>query len=381
MPDRVGEVVGQRRVVQHYDGVMRPRRSRHLARPRGLVVFAALEPHREGRDRLVGARRGHAQHRRGVQAAAQQATHRHARDHAQADSLFRELSDAFDGVREVGDGGCPGGVLEPRTIARRTAPAPRPEPRPPATPQPPPSSSPAARGPRRRRQIPVALQPHPALAGPQDVPGRDLRDPGEERPPLVRAGVQRMVDRARIPRPRDPRREQGLRLRGQVQRAAVFGEEERLESEAVARGEELPGLFVPDDEGELTAQLLQAPGAQVFIEVQRDLAIGTRAETVPSLFQLRANSGEVVELAVDDDPQPPVLTCDRLKTLRVVDREKRMAETCPARRGKPGALAVRAPVPERRGRAPQRRLGDRAVAGQDCDDSAHGRKGPSGGSA
>ena len=64
VPDRVGEMVGQRRVVQHDHGVVRSRRGRHLARARGFVVLAALEPHREGRDRLVRARRGHAQRRR-----------------------------------------------------------------------------------------------------------------------------------------------------------------------------------------------------------------------------------------------------------------------------------------------------------------------------
>ena len=171
-----------------------------------------------------------------------------------------------------------------------------------------------------------------------------------------------MVDRARIPRPRNPRREQGLRLRGQVQRASVLGEEKRLEPEAVARGEEPPGLLVPDDEGELAAQLLQTVRAQLLIKVQRDLAVGTGAEAVPSSFQFRANPGEVVELAVDDDPQPPVLAGDRLKALRVVDREEGMAQAHPSGRGKPGPLTVRAPMPQCRGGAPQRRLGDRAVA-------------------
>ena len=134
MPDGVGEVICQRRVVQHHDGVLRPGGLRHPARTRGLVVPAALEPHREGRDRPFRGGRRHAQHRGGVQAPTEETAHGHAGHHAGADGLLRQLPHPRDGIWKTG------------RCARRSGP----------------------------RQVPVALEPHPTRSGKEHVPGRHL---------------------------------------------------------------------------------------------------------------------------------------------------------------------------------------------------------------
>jgi hypothetical protein len=62
------------------------------------------------------------------------------------------------------------------------------------------------------------------------------------------------------------------------------GVEEGLDAESIARGEQAPPRFVPKDKRELTPEMLQALHAEIFIEVQRNLAVGSRAETmVPPL--------------------------------------------------------------------------------------------------
>ena len=102
MPHGVGEVVGQVGVRSGHDRVPRAGRRGRLARAPALVVVAALEADGKGGDRVVDTRRRHAEHRRRVQAAAQQAPHGHGRDHAQRDRLLGELADARDGVVQAG---------------------------------------------------------------------------------------------------------------------------------------------------------------------------------------------------------------------------------------------------------------------------------------
>lgn len=156
----------------------------------------------------------------------------------------------------------------------------------------------------------------------------------------------------------------------------MLGEEERLQPEAVTGREEPPFLFVPDNEGELPAEPLQASGTQLLVEVERDLAVRVRAEAVAPLLESRADLREPVELAVYDDPQASVLARDRLKPLGIVDREERVAESRPSGRRDPCPGAVRAPVTERRRSAPESRAGNRPGGREDRHDAAHGSRGP-----
>ena len=172
--DGVREVIGQRRVAQGHHGVIRSRRDGHLSRAVRLVVGAAFETHREGCDGSVGAGGRDAEDRRRVQASAEKAADGYPGDHAKADGLFGQLPDPFDTVLQ------PGGV--------RIGALPDPE-----------HESAAAS--RRRGQVPVAFHTHPTVTCAENVPGRHLGNPPEQRSPLIRAGVKRVVDRVRIPRP------------------------------------------------------------------------------------------------------------------------------------------------------------------------------------
>src|SRR4029453_13179723 len=70
--------------------------------------------------------------------------------------------------------------------------------------------------------------------------------------------------------------EQRLHLGGEVQRTLVPGVEEGLDAEPVARGKEPLLGVVPQDEGVLTTEAMEALRPEVFIQVERDLAVGAR---------------------------------------------------------------------------------------------------------
>ena len=147
--------------------------------------------------------------------------------------------------------------------------------------------------------------------------------------------------------------------------------EERLEAEAVAGREENPGLLVPDDEGELSPQLVQALGPGLLVQVQGDFRVGSSAETVPSGLEGAAHPSEVVEFAVRRNAQPSVLAGDGLGALRVVDRKTGVTEADPPRWRRPDALAV-GPAVRQGGRgAGYCAVGDRTVPRPDRDDAAH----------
>jgi hypothetical protein len=130
---------------------------------------------------------------------------------------------------------------------------------------------------------------------------------------------------------------------------------EGLDAEAVPGGEERVVGAVPQSEGELAAQAAQAGRAEVFVEVQGDLAVGAGAEAVAPGFEFALRALEVVEFAVDDDPQPLVLAGDRLIAGRQVDdAEPGVAQPDPAVFAEPGPLSVRPAVGESAGRPSQR---------------------------
>ena len=146
--------------------------------------------------------------------------------------------------------------------------------------------------------------------GEQVVTGRHLIDARRTAcagwPPSRRPGR-----RSRVPAGRHAGREQRLHLGGEVERAVVLGVEERLDAEAVAGGEQRRFGSSQRTKANSPRRSVQAGGAEVLVEVQRDLAVGARASvTRPSSSRWIALV--VVELAVDDDVQALVLAGDRL---------------------------------------------------------------------
>src|SRR6185503_1305264 len=104
------------------------------------------------------------------------------------------------------------------------------------------------------------------------------------------------VDGFRAPTSRHTHREERLRFRGEIQRAVVFSVEERLDAESVASGNQALIALVPYDKRILASQVVQTFRTVVFVQMQRDLAVGFRAELMAACLELAANSLEVVEL-------------------------------------------------------------------------------------
>ena len=115
---------------------------------------------------------------------------------------------------------------------------------------------------------------------------------------------------------------------------------------------------------------------EVFVEVQRDLAVRTRAETVAALFQFATLALEVVELAVHDDAEAFVLVGDGLVAGRQVDdTQTRVAKADAMVRRNPNALLVGPAVNEAPDRAVQRVLRGRLRLGEQCSNATHGNSG------
>ena len=77
--------------------------------------------------------------------------------------------------------------------------------------------------------------------------------------------------------------------------------------------------LVPENERELTSQVFKAVGAEVFVQMQRYLAVGFRSKFVPALFQFVALAFKIIELAVDDDPYAVVFIRNGLIAGREID--------------------------------------------------------------
>ena len=132
--------------------------------------------------------------------------------------------------------------------------------------------------------------------------------------------VGRRLDRAE--------REQRLDLRRERERAARLGIDERLDPVAVAAADEEAALRVPQSERPHAVEAVEALLAPLLVRVHDDLGVGVRVEPVPARLELAPQLDEVVDLAVVDDPDAPVLVAERLVSRRreVLDREPPGAE-------------------------------------------------------
>jgi hypothetical protein len=165
---------------------------------------------------------------------------------------------------------------------------------------------------RRVVEIPVAQDLRVAAAGEEIVARRHLTDPGEERAVAVHDAVHLLVDALVIPLCRHARREECLRLRGEVQGVTPARVVEGLDPEAITRGEEQAVRLVPEHEGELAAQVSQAVRALLLVEMEDDLAVRARPQPMATIGERALVALVVVELAVHDDVERLVLVGDRL---------------------------------------------------------------------
>ena len=118
--------------------------------------------------------------------------------------------------------------------------------------------------------------------------------------------------------------------------------------------------------------MMEALRAEILVQMQRDLAVRTRAQPVTTRFELALDALVVVELAVDDDVQPLVLVGDRLVAGRQVDdAQPGMPQADASMGGDPLPLPVRPAVVEPFGRAAEQLGRDRLAIGVHRHDAAH----------
>ena len=282
LPGRIGEVVGEVGLPDRDRVELGPGACRHLAGDGPLVVAGPVKGQGEGPDRIAAVRRRQAQHGAGVDSTAEIAADRHIGPEAQADRLVQDVPES---LRVLGVGANRSVLVGLRVV-----------------------------------KVPVADQPDLPAGGEQKMAGRHLVDALEEGAVLGgHQEVVRLEERGAIPAGGHAGREQRLDLGGQVQRTAVMRVVEGLDAEAITGGEERVVGAVPEGEGELAAQLLQAGRADLFVEMQGDLAVGAGSEAVAPALEVALHTLEVVELAVDDDPHALVFAGDRLIAGRQVD--------------------------------------------------------------
>ena len=167
----------------------------------------------------------------------------------------------------------------------------------------------------RDRRSPVALDHRlaPRLEA-EHVPGRQAAHPVEEgaRGGYV-AEVQVGGDRLGIEASRHRGiGEQRLDLAPEHEPAARAPVVERLLSHPVAAEDEPRPALVPDGEGEHAVEAAgELGGWKVLGQVRDDLGIAARTELVPAPQELLPELAEVVDLAVEDDGNGPVLVRDR----------------------------------------------------------------------
>src|SRR5437667_1549420 len=80
-----------------------------------------------------------------------------------------------------------------------------------------------------------------------------------------------------------------------------------LLSQAIPRQHQLATAFVVQGESKHASKLVHAVGAELFIQMDDHLRIGVGVETMAAALQLRAQFREIVNLAVENNPDRPVL--------------------------------------------------------------------------
>jgi hypothetical protein len=92
-----------------------------------------------------------------------------------------------------------------------------------------------------------------------------------------------------------------------------------LFAEAVASQQQAAAAFVVESESEHATQLGYAVGAHFFVEVDNGFGVTIRDEAVAAAFEIGTKFLEVVDLAIEDDPDGTVFIEDGLMTAGNVD--------------------------------------------------------------
>src|SRR5580698_9569953 len=110
---------------------------------------------------------------------------------------------------------------------------------------------------------------------------------------------------------------------------------ERLNPQPVPCTEQLLPSGIPDGECKHAPQQRQAVRAVFFVGVEDGLGVGMRLIAMPGLFERRPESGMVVDLAIESDPEGAgfaglgVIIHGLVAALKVDDAQAPLAQMCP----------------------------------------------------
>ena len=151
--------------------------------------------------------------------------------------------------------------------------------------------------------------------------GRELANPGEGRPIRQHRPDRERLDERQWIQLAGRRRmaEERLRLRGEAEVATKLGDKEGADTEAVAGKENLPLLTVPERDGEVAVESLQAVDAPLLVCMDDHFGVARRVKAVAEPLQLCLKLDVVVDLAVLHHPVPAVLVRERLVAAAEVD--------------------------------------------------------------
>ena len=260
-----------------------------------FVVGGTVEADRERPDGTISVVGGKREDGRRVDAAAHQAADRNVSAESEANRLVEQRAHLLDLV----------GLRSPRGSGR------------------------SGIGARWIGDVPISLEPDTVGVRDQEMRGRDLANPPEQRARRIKSEVEGVVNGLLVPGGWHAGREQSLDLRREVEDPVELGVEEGLDPETIPGGEERPARVVPQDECKLSAQPLEARRAVLLVKVYSDLAVGPGPEAVSSCEELMTDRLVAVELAVDDDADPLVLGRKWLVGRGVDETQARVPERDP----------------------------------------------------
>ena len=228
------------------------------------------------------------------------------------------------------------------------------------------------------RHLPVAARARGAGLHRERVGGLELLDALEQGGGGGRVAQRQVLDHALGPRgARQPREgEQRLDLGGAHEGAPDARVVEGLDAEPVAAHQQPAARAVPEREREHAAQALHTCLAPFLVGMHDALGVAAGAVAMAASFELAAQVGVVVDLAVVGDPHRAVLVRERLGAGGDVhDREPAERQPHPRLDVEPGI--IRAAVGERLGRRGEPvGIGGAAVGIEPGREAAHQREVP-----
>src|ERR1039458_2535976 len=224
-------------------------------------------------------------------------------------------------------------------------------------------------------KVPVLTDANLAVLKLEQVSGRELMNSGKRGNGIGHISVIKIfeqslgVDYGEFGRDGEDRFDFGSEVKISVVERIV----KRLLAQAVAgEGQFAFGLIV-DGEGEHATQFLDAVGAHLFVEMNNDFGVGVGVKAMAAAFELGAEFGKVVNLAVENDPCAAVFVEDRLMAAgEVDDTEAAHAETSAV--GDVESLVVGAAVHDLAAHVAHESFGNVALAScaHHSSDSTHG---------